>query len=274
MEILRAIILGVVQGIGEFLPISSSGHLVIVGDLLTNVFKMGSEQSQGQALLENVVLHLGTLLSILIVYRREVWKLRLQPRVCLNIVIASIPAGILGILFKDYFEVVFAKPWIAGLCLFGTAGMLVLGQRLERSEYPYEDLPPLRAFAIGLFQAVALLPGISRSGSTISGGLLNGLQRASAGAFSFLMAIPVIGGAALLEFKDVLEGKLEIQNPVPLVVGAVTSFVVGWIALQWLVKLIAQGKLHWFAYYCAAVGTLTVVWHLFQEVSAVSAAAG
>ena len=270
MEILEAVILGIVQGIGEFLPISSSGHLVIAGELLELV--TGNKKENDEKLLLNVVLHAGTLGSILVVYWKEVWELRVQPRVCMMLVLASIPAAFLGFTMKDYFEQVFATPLIAGVALFGTAGLLILGQRLEKSELNYEDLPLRKSFLIGLFQAGALIPGISRSGSTIAGGLMLGLQRKSAAAFSFLMAIPVIGGAVLVEMRDIFKGETVVGSPVALIVGAVVSFVVGLVCLKWMVGLIAKGKLHWFAYYCVAVGTATVVWQLFVTVFAESVA--
>jgi undecaprenyl-diphosphatase len=265
MELLQALILGVVQGVGEFLPISSSGHLVIVGELLDGI--MGKKTDMEEKLLLNVVLHAGTLLSILVVYREKIFKLIKQPRVCVMIVVASIPAGFMGFMYKDLFEQVFANPLIAGCALFVTAGLLIVGQTFEKSELDYEELPMERSFIIGLFQAGALIPGISRSGSTISGGLLMGLKRDSAAAFSFLMAIPVIGGAALIQAKDVFEGETAVANPLALVVGGVVSFVVGLFVLNWLVNLIAKGKLHYFAYYCIVVGTLTVTWQLVVRMS-------
>lgn len=276
MEILQAVILGIVQGIGEFLPISSSGHLVIAGEILkcfgaAPVDETAQAAENAQDMLMNVTLHFGTLLSILVVYRRELWQLFRQPRVCLLIVLASIPAGTLGLLLKDWLESAFATPLVAGLGLFVTAAMLVTGQRLERSEFSYVELPPTRAFLIGLFQAVALMPGISRSGSTITGGLLCGLKRESAAAFSFLMAVPVIGGAALLEFKDVLQGDLAVDNSLALLIGCGTAFGVGVISLRWLVSLIARGRLHWFAWYCLGAGTATVVWQLVASVMAIPA---
>jgi undecaprenyl-diphosphatase len=270
MEILEAVILGIVQGIGEFLPISSSGHLVITGELLE--MATGTKKDNEEKLLLNVVLHAGTLGSILVVYWKEIWELRVQPRVCVMLVLASIPAAVLGFTMKDYFEQVFATPLIAGVALFGTAGLLMLGQRLEKSELNYEDLPLKSAFLIGLFQAAALVPGISRSGSTIAGGLMLGLQRKSAAAFSFLMAIPVIGGAVLLELKDVYSGETVVASPTALIVGGIVSFVVGLACLRWMVSLISKGKLHWFAYYCVTVGTATVVWQLFATVFAESVA--
>ena len=122
---------------------------------------------------------------------------------------------------------------------------------------------------IGLFQAAALVPGISRSGSTISGGLALGLKRDAAAAFSFLMAVPVIGGAALLEMKDIVSGELVVSNPIPLLAGGITAFLVGLLTLRWLVSLIARGRLYWFAYYCVGAGTATVVWQLVESVTSI-----
>ncbi|MBI1311377.1 undecaprenyl-diphosphate phosphatase [bacterium] len=268
MDVLQAVILGIVQGIGEFLPISSSGHLVIVGELLDPPWDSSAK------LLMNVTLHVGTLLSILIVYQREILRLRLQPRVCLLLVLASIPAAAVGFTLKDFFERVFETPLIAGVALFGTAGLLVVGQRLEKNVLAYEQLTLGQSLLIGLFQAFALIPGISRSGSTISGGLICGLKRDAAAAFSFLMAVPVIGGAAVLELKDLITGDSAVSQDfvTALLAGGVTSFVVGLFTLRWLISLIARGQLHWFAFYCAAVGTATVIWQLAAAVSTEAAA--
>ncbi len=266
MEILEAIILGVIQGVGEFLPISSSGHLVIGGELLENL--LGTSSDPSEKLLLNITLHAGTLGSILVVYRQQVWNLRLQPRVGLLLVAASVPAAVLGLTFRDVFAKVFSTPMVVGVALYATAGLLVVGQRLERGEISYERLPLGKALLIGLFQAGALIPGISRSGSTISGGLLLGLNRESAATFSFLMAIPVIGGAALVEFKDILTGEATVGSPLALLVGGGVSFGVGVVVLRWLVELIAKGRLHWFAWYCTAVGTATIIWQLVASVTA------
>jgi len=267
MEILQAVILGIVQGIGEFLPISSSGHLVIAGELLDNIFQ--TTTSDSDKLLLNVTLHAGTLFAILIVYREAIWKLRSQWGVCILLVIASIPAGVAGIAFREFFETVFATPLVAGVALFLTAGLLFAGHRLERGEITYEQLSPRQAMLIGVCQAAALVPGISRSGSTISAGLILGLKRESAAAFSFLMAVPVIGGAALVESLSVLSGDVTVQSPMALIAGGLTAFVVGLFALRWLVGFIARGRLHWFAFYCVGAGTLTVIWQLFAAVMSI-----
>lgn len=267
MEILQAVILGIVQGIGEFLPISSSGHLVIAGELLDRLF--GTTTSDADKLLLNVTLHAGTLFAILIVYREAILKLRMQFNVCLLLIVASVPAGLIGIVFKDSFETVFATPLVAGVALFVTAGLLYTGHRLERGGISYEQLTARQAFFLGLFQAAALVPGVSRSGSTISGGLICGMKREEAAAFSFLMAIPAIGGAALIESVDVISGEVTVGSPIALLAGGVTAFVVGLLSLRWMVSIIARGRLYWFAYYCVAVGTLTVIWQLFSAVMAI-----
>lgn len=266
-ETLRAVILGMVQGLGEFLPISSSGHLVIVGDLLDRTYQ--TTTSDSEKLLMNVTLHVGTLFAILIVYRDAIWKLRIQPNVCVLLVVASIPAGIVGFAFRDFFETVFATPLVAGVGLYFTAGILYVGHRLERGEINYERLTWRQSLLIGLCQAGALIPGVSRSGSTISGGLICGLDRESAAAFSFLMAIPVIGGAALLEGLSILSGEMQVESPMALLTGGVTAFGVGLFSLRWLVSIIARGRLHWFAFYCVTVGTLTVIGQLVTAVMSI-----
>ena len=267
MEILQAVILGIVQGIGEFLPISSSGHLVIAGELLDKL--TGTTTSDSDKLLLNVTLHAGTLLAILIVYHAEILKLRSQLNVCLLLVLASVPAALIGIMFKDFFETVFATPLVAGVALFVTAALLYAGHRLERGEFSYEQLTAKQALLIGLCQAAALIPGISRSGSTISGGLVCGMTRESAAAFSFLMAVPVIGGAAFIESLSVLSGDVTVRSPIALLAGGVTAFLVGLVSLRWLVSIIAKGRLYCFAYYCVAAGTATVIWQLFAAVMAI-----
>ncbi len=301
--IVKAILLGVVQGIAEFLPISSSGHLVIFGELINRAF--GHQASDAENLHFNVALHFGTLLSILVVYRNEVLGLFRMPRLCAAIVVATIPAAVVGLSFKDELESAFSTPLLAGCCLLVTAALLAVGQRFGGNAKPLDEITQADALAVGLFQAVALLPGVSRSGSTISGGLLRGLRRESAAAFSFLIAIPVIGGATLLTAKDVWKASHDREtvaaastlsarvdaadgeqtsvdapgpssngtgatqadgaDPLALAVGAVVSFFVGVLSLRWLMRLISQRRLHWFAWYCAAAGISTIVWQLAER---------
>lgn len=268
VEYIEAILLGVIQGIAEFLPISSSGHLVIVGELIQRL--TGREVDPESNLRLNVALHVGTLLSIFWVYRADLWELRKHPRIVLAIIIATLPLVAIGLSpLKDVMEAGFNTPLIAGCCLLVTAALLASAHRWEKNVFSLEALSPWRAGIIGLFQAVALFPGISRSGSTISGGLLLGFRRDVAANFSFFIAIPAIAGAAVLTLKDALTEPAEATvNPGygwgPILAGTMVSFVVGLLALRWLLRLISERRLHWFAWYCAAVGLLTIIWQLVE----------
>lgn len=261
--VFEAIILGIVQGIAEFLPVSSSGHLVIVDHLL---FPDADLSQSAEKLELNIALHLGTLFSILVVYRKDLWAILYQPRQMAAIVIATIPIVIIGLTLKDQIESAFNTPLIAGCGLLVTATLLFLTRFFQREESDFAGngaSPSLfKAVLIGAFQAIAIVPGISRSGSTITGGLLVGLTNTSAARFSFLIAIPAISGAAILSGKDMLEEGKPIENLMPLFVGLVTAFIVGLVSLNWLLKLITKGRLHWFAPYCATVGIATIIWQL------------
>ncbi len=259
-EILEAIILGVVQGVAEFLPISSSGHLVVVQELLRPLIGENADRSGSLEL--NIALHLGTLFSILAVYQADLKQLRSRPRDILAIGVATVPIVIVGLCFKDAIKRSFEVPLVAGIGLLVTSGLLIVGQRLERGDKTIQTMSMPVALTIGLFQALAVVPGISRSGSTIAGGLLAGLRRETSATFSFLIAIPAISGAGVLIMKDILEGQSSGRSIVAPLVGALTAFVVGYYALRWLLKLISQRKLHWFAIYCAALGTLVIVWQV------------
>jgi undecaprenyl-diphosphatase len=261
--LLEAIVLGVVQGITEFLPISSSGHLVIVGELIRQV--KGTPPDPEANLQLNIALHAGTLLSILWVYRADVIRLPRRPWLCLAIVVATIPAAVVGLSAKDAIETAFSTPLVAGACLWITAALLIAGQRGERGDRDLENLSQGRALAVGAFQAVALLPGVSRAGSTIAGGLLVGLKRDAAAAFSFLIAIPAIGGATVLMLRDALETGGTRTDPRILLAGAATAALVGVLSLRALIRLVVARKLHWFAWYCALVGTATVVWQVVAQ---------
>lgn len=260
-ELLKAIVLGVIQGITEFLPISSDGHLVVFHKLLENWFGTSPGEQTSQ-LHFDVVLHIGTLGSIVLIYWRDLVGLLKNPRLCALIIVATIPAGVIGLTLKDLVEQAFNSPLTAGFGFLVTAGLLLLGQRLAHESRGLDALTVRDAIAIGLLQSLAIGPGISRSGSTISAGLMTGLRREACATFSFLIAVPVIGGAALLVIKDILGGAGGVYRTDVLVTGTITSFVVGVAALRVLLKVVARGKLHWFAYYCLIAGAATIAWQL------------
>lgn len=249
------IILAVVQGIAEFLPISSSGHLVILGALL-------GELSESPTL--EILLHAGTLGSILVVFWRRILRLLgRDQRVIPLLVVGTIPAGIVGVTIKLMFPHLLRSPLLAGTMLLVTGAMLVLLGRLRPREQAYPQLSWLGAFLVGCFQAFAILPGISRSGSTILGGRLMGLKDDDSVTFSFLLAIPAILGATVLTLRDLWQqhqqGLSIDHTATELLVGAAVSFAVGIVSLWWLIGWSRQDRLHWFAWWCFPVGVLTIV---------------
>ncbi len=269
MTWLDAIILGLVQGLTEFLPVSSSAHLVIIGALL----------KCRQDMVFDIAVHLGTLGAILIYYRVDLWRLfialRYLPALArreaipvaqkdyaylhLYLFLATLPAVVVGLTLKDRIEQAFASP------LFSSAMLLITGVILYSSRWSPATKTALdfrKAIWIGLAQACAILPGISRSGSTITAGLLLGLERPKAAEFSFLMAIPAIGGAAVLFARDVLESGWPGGDWRLLVVGAIVSFVTGYVAIAMLLKLLRRDSFGYFAYYCWAAGLFGIGWFL------------
>ncbi|MDB5389359.1 MAG: uppP [Planctomycetaceae bacterium] len=253
----RAILLGVVQGITEFLPISSDGHLALMQLGLDRWF---GKTGDGNTLELVLALHVGTLISIIAVFWKDLVKLPRQPWLCGLLILATIPAGIVGLLLKDTFEQAFNSPFIAGLGFIVTAAALLAGQWFERPRIQEQQLSMLQAFWIGCCQTFALLPGVSRSGTTIAAGLSTGLERSASARFSFLMAVPVIGGATLLMVKDVIKVGHTSHSLTALVVGATTAGLVGYFALSWLLRMVTQRRLHYFAYYCLVLGIATIVW--------------
>jgi undecaprenyl-diphosphatase len=262
MNLLFAILLGIVQGIAEFLPISSSGHLVIAQALLLQ-FSSEPLPEWLQGMTMNVALHFGTLCSISVVYRRELIAASRQPRLLLQLVLASVPVAIVGLGFKDALEAQFNNPLAAGCCLLVTATILLVARRLQSGTVPIDALPLRSALLIGVFQAIAVLPGISRAGSTVGAGLVCGLKSGEAARFSFFLAIPAIGGATLLEtIKVFTRGDNARPEWLPLLVGACVSFLVGTLSLRWLIRQLQANRLHWFAGWCLIIGLLTIVWQL------------
>jgi undecaprenyl-diphosphatase len=260
LEYIHAVILGIVQGIAEFLPISSSGHLVIADALLKEY--AGTSTPEESATM-GIALHFGTLMSILVVYRKDLVALLSNYRLMFLIVCATIPVGLVGVFFKDYVDAAFGSPILAGAALLLTAAFLMAGRALKKSDDELSAMTRRTAMVIGIFQAIAIIPGVSRSGSTIAAGMACGLNREHATRFSFLIAIPAIGGASVMELKDFVTGEATFHgSPRPLILGTVVSFVVGVFALRWLIKMVVADRLHFFAAYCVIAGLATVLWQL------------
>lgn len=259
-EYFQAVVLGVVQGIAEFLPISSSGHLVIVDALLR---EYAGTQAPRESITMGIALHFGTLMSILVVYRAELFQLMRDWRLMMLIVIATIPVGLVGIALKDYVDRAFSEPILAGAALLVTAAFLMAGRALQKTGGSLSDTSVRQAAIIGLFQAVAIIPGISRSGSTIAAGMACGIKREDAARFSFLIAIPAIGGATVMQLKDLISGEESFDgSPQALLLGTLISFVIGVLALRWLIRLVVADRLYLFAVYCIVAGLATIVWQL------------
>lgn len=254
MSLAEIVLLAVVQGVAEFLPISSSGHLVVVSELL----------GTGRASTEvNVVLHAGTLMSILVFFRRRVAELLSEDRrVVWLLVVGTLPVATLGLAIRAWFPSVLESPLLAGFMLLVTGLLLLAIPRLQRREGRYQETTAARSLQIGLFQALALLPGISRSGATIFGGLAAGLGRRSAATFSFLLAIPAIGGASALEMVHLYRHGNGSASVGSLAVGCLVAFAVGLAALAWLFRWIERDRLHYFAYWCIPLGLAVIAWQL------------
>ena len=253
----KILILAVVQGIAEFLPISSSGHLIMIGALLEELRSSVSELSESPTL--EIILHAGTLGSILVVFWKRILALLTSDRRVLPLlVIGTVPAAIVGLTLKSQFSALLMNPSLAAGMLLVTGCMLLALGRLSQQDGGYTELNWRAAVMIGCFQAFAILPGVSRSGSTILGGRLLGLKKEDSVTFSFLLAIPAILGASLLALNDLwqqLSAGETLEFSIPeLAIGAWVSFLVGLVALTWLIGWSKKDRLHWFAWWCFPVG--------------------
>jgi undecaprenyl-diphosphatase len=256
-EILQALLLGVVQGLTEFLPVSSSGHLVLVQNLFGTSFVFLEE-----AVLFDLVLHIGTLVPVMIYYRQELLSLATSVvrdgaeedrRWVLYVIAATIPTALMGVLLKDRFEALFHAPRAVAGALMVTA-LLLLATRSLGSSTARRPLSLGIALALGVAQGMAITPGISRSGSTIAVALLLGMSRVEAARFSFIMSIPAILGAMVLTLADGVT--VQQEQTLPLVLGFAASAGVGYLALAWLVRLVKDGRLYLFAWYLIPVSVL------------------
>ena len=278
METFEALILGLLQGLTEYLPVSSSGHLAIGSHIL------GIEAEEN--LMFTVAVHVATVLSTLVVLGGEIIRLvrgtfgpfnagasglarlNADQRYMLNILVSMIPIFVVGIFFKETVESIFGQGLlVVGCCLLVTAGLLAYSYYGKPRQK--ESISLVDAFIIGVAQAVAVLPGLSRSGSTIATGLILGNNKAHMAQFSFLMVIPPILGEALLDTIEVAKkgfsaafGDLSVMA---LVVGFVAAFISGIAACKWMIGIVRRGKLIYFAYYCLAVGAVTLAYHFICE---------
>jgi undecaprenyl-diphosphatase len=263
MGIWEAILLGVIQGFTEFLPVSSSGHLELAKALL------GSTSVPEEGLLFTVVLHFATALSTLVVFRKDVWEIingllkfkwNEETQFVTKIVISMLPAVVIGLLFEEQLEAFFGgNIAFVGAMLVVTAILLWLA---DKSKYTGKPVSFKSAFIIGISQAIAMLPGISRSGATISTSVLLGNDKSKAARFSFLMVVPLIFGKIA---KDILSGDLaaESVNLTALSLGFIAAFICGLVACTWMISLVRKSKLSYFAIYCLVAGIIAIAVGLY-----------
>jgi undecaprenyl-diphosphatase len=275
MEPLQSVMLGIIQGLTEFLPVSSSGHLV----LLQNLFGIREPE-----LLFDISLHIGTLIAIFIVFYQEIRNIfqtllhlpalikssgSLQSlfanneeiRIVTLILAGSIPTAVLGILFHKITDQIFGAVWIVGIMLLVTGTLLWFTRQMSAEGRPLIKVSIRDALLIGLMQGMAIMPGISRSGATISMALFLGMNREIAGRYSFLLSIPAIVGALILGLNSTI-----IQTNIPgkiILLGTFIAGIVGYMALKILLRLVKQGHLYYFAPYCWVIGAGALIWNLF-----------
>lgn len=264
MSLLEAIILGVIQGLTEFLPVSSSGHLELAKAIL------GDTSIPQESLTFTVVLHFATALSTLLVFRQEVaeifkglfqFKWNNEMKFSVKIIISMLPAVIIGLAFEKQLESFFGgKILFVGIMLLITAGLLLFADKAKDTN---KEVSFKNSLIIGISQAIAMLPGISRSGATISTSVLLGIDRSKAARFSFLMVVPLIFGKIA---KDFLGGNIHFQSSeiVPISAGFVAAFLAGLVACNWMIALVKKSKLSYFSIYCAIVGLIAIGYSLLN----------
>ena len=261
-SIFAAILLGIIQGLTEFLPVSSSGHLEITTFILEH---FGSEGLPEENILMTVVLHAATALSTLFIFRDEVaqifrgllqFKWNEEFRFSLKIIISMLPAAIVGVLFDEQIDALFGgRILLVGSMLIVTGLLLFVADKAKNTT---QSVGFRQSLIIGIAQAIAILPGISRSGATISTSVILGSDREKAARFSFLMVVPLIFGKMA---KDILSGEIAAESAalIPLIAGFVAAFITGLIACKWMISLVKKSQLKYFSYYCFTIGILAII---------------
>lgn len=260
MEIIKSIILGIIQGLTEFLPVSSSGHI----ELSKVILGVGVEEENNMML--TIVLHAATALSTIVIFRKEIiqiikgllqFKWNDDFKFSLNIVLSMIPAAFVGVVFEEEIDAFFGgQVLLVGFMLLVTGGLLFMADKAKNTT---KSVGTVEAIIIGISQAIAILPGISRSGATIGTSVLLGVDRSKAAKFSFLMVVPLILGKMA---KDILSGEFSFQSEETpaLAAGFIAAFIVGMVACQWMIALVKKSKLKYFSYYCFVVGIIAVAY--------------
>ncbi len=256
MSLIKTILLGIIQGLTEFLPVSSSGHLVIFQRIL-------GIESTGVTL--EVLLHFGTLLAVFWVFRQDFLDLlkfprdTFQRRFLLLLLLGCIPTALIGFFLNDFIESIFHSQILTGAALIVTGIILKLLTLLPEGKKGIKEMQPLDALWVGLLQGIAVIPGISRSGSTITAALWRGLDRPTAVRYSFMLAAPVIFGATLLEIKDMIREGIEKTLLLDYTAGTIAACAFGILAIRLFIHLLQQKKFHYFAYYCWVAGAAVVI---------------
>ncbi len=254
MSVIQAIILGIIQGLSEFLPVSSSGHLV----LFQKLFGL----NEG-TLTFSIVLHVGTLIPVLIVFRKEIFALLKNPfqKTTYLLVLATIPAVLAALFLDDYIEKLFNGGSFLALGFFITGLLLLYADTANVGRKTEKEMSYTDGLIIGVIQACAITPAVSRSGSTITAGLFRGLSRETAARFSFLLSIPAIAGATVLELKKIVTGEVSVEGfeLLPTVFGFLAAVISGYFAISFMLKLIKACKLKYFSYYVFALSALILV---------------
>lgn len=275
MGYIEAIVLGLVQGLSEFLPISSSGHLA----LLENLFEIKEES----LLFFAVLLHIGTLVSIFIVYHEDIYALikelgllfkdifsgkglRIEERpirkLGIMIIVSSIPTAIMGLLFSNFIDKVFGSLIVISICWIITGFILFFSEKLKSNSKEIEGMKYRNAIFIGICQGLAIMPGISRSGSTIVGSLVTGLKREFAVEFAFLISIPAILGSAILEFPKAIKAGIDPSTIGPMIVGFLVAAISGYFAITTMIRIVSKHKMIYFSYYVWVIGVGTFIYSI------------